>query len=187
MIPTCQESGILGVVPGVLGVLQTTEAIKILCGMGTPLVGALLRYHALDMEFRKISVRRDPDCASCGESPTIKELQWVWPDQVGSCDTARMPQGASLAGSAPGDEDLTVGVRRLKLTFPETLINEPVLFSVAKQYDVMPNIRKAKVSTTTGEVILELSGNEANLEAALSHFVEVGVIVDPLTDESFTS
>ncbi|MCA9445116.1 MAG: ThiF family adenylyltransferase, partial [Candidatus Omnitrophica bacterium] len=74
MVPSCQEAGILGAVAGVLGVLQATEAIKILAEIGQPLVGRLLIFDALGMDFRKVKIPRDPDCAICGEHPTITEL-----------------------------------------------------------------------------------------------------------------
>jgi len=79
MAPSCDEAGVLGVLPGVIGLLQATEAIKILLGRGEPLVGRLLTYDALAMTFREYRVRRDPRCAACGDSPTIREvrdLEW---------------------------------------------------------------------------------------------------------------
>jgi len=74
LVPSCQEAGILGSVAGVLGVLQATEAIKILCGIGKPLIGSLLLYDALNAEFRKVKIPKDKECAMCGENPTITEL-----------------------------------------------------------------------------------------------------------------
>lgn len=74
LVPSCQEAGILGAVAGVLGVLQATEAIKILTGIGTPLVGRLLLFDALNADFRKVRIPRDLDCAVCGPNPTITEL-----------------------------------------------------------------------------------------------------------------
>ena len=78
-----------------------------------------------------------------------------------------------------------VGTRRMKLTFPQCLVKEPVLFTVAKQYDVMPNIRRAKISATCGEVVLELTGEEDNLEQALLHLVKAGILIEMLSDEAF--
>jgi molybdopterin/thiamine biosynthesis adenylyltransferase/rhodanese-related sulfurtransferase len=74
MVPSCAEGGVLGVLCGTIGALQTTEAIKLLTGIGEPLLGSLMVYDALDMEFRKIKVRKDPNCAVCGEHPTVTEL-----------------------------------------------------------------------------------------------------------------
>lgn len=74
MVPSCQEVGILGVVPGVIGTIQATETIKMILGIGEPLVGTLLIWNALDMTFRKVKVPRSNDCALCGDSPTITTL-----------------------------------------------------------------------------------------------------------------
>lgn len=74
MVPSCQEVGILGVVPGVIGTIQATETIKVILGIGEPLVGTLLIWNALDMTFRKVKVPRNGECALCGETPTIKTL-----------------------------------------------------------------------------------------------------------------
>lgn len=71
LIPRCEEAGILGSVAGVIGTLQATEALKEILGLGTSLAGALLIYDALDTQFRRIEVPRDPACALCGEHPTI--------------------------------------------------------------------------------------------------------------------
>ena len=74
MVPSCAEGGVLGVLPGVIGTLQATEAVKLIIGKGKSLVGRLLIYHALDMEFREVKIRRDAGCPVCGDHPTIKEL-----------------------------------------------------------------------------------------------------------------
>jgi adenylyltransferase/sulfurtransferase len=79
MAPSCDEAGVLGVLPGVVGLIQATEAVKILLGRGEPLRGRLLTYDALAMSFREYKVRRDPRCAVCGDAPTIREvsdLEW---------------------------------------------------------------------------------------------------------------
>jgi molybdopterin/thiamine biosynthesis adenylyltransferase/rhodanese-related sulfurtransferase len=75
MAPSCDEAGVLGVLPGVVGLIQATEAIKVILGKGELLMGRLLTYDALAMTFRQFRVRRDPRCAVCGEKPTIRELQ----------------------------------------------------------------------------------------------------------------
>jgi adenylyltransferase/sulfurtransferase len=74
MVPSCQEAGILGVVTGVIGTLQATEVIKMILGIGQPLIGSLLLWNALDMSFRKVKVPHNRDCPVCGEHPTITEL-----------------------------------------------------------------------------------------------------------------
>ncbi len=73
LAPSCAEGGVLGVLPGVIGSIQATEALKLALGVGEPLVGRLLLYDALAEEFQTVSLRRDPDCPVCGKSPTITE------------------------------------------------------------------------------------------------------------------
>jgi len=74
LVPSCQEAGVLGALAGVIGVLQAVETIKLLLGIGDTLEGHLLIFDALKMSFRKVRVRKDPECALCGENATIKEL-----------------------------------------------------------------------------------------------------------------
>jgi sulfur-carrier protein adenylyltransferase/sulfurtransferase len=74
MVPSCAEGGVLGVLPGIVGCIQATEILKLAIGKGTSLVGRLVLFNALDMKFRELKLRRDPQCPVCGEHPTIKEL-----------------------------------------------------------------------------------------------------------------
>jgi molybdopterin/thiamine biosynthesis adenylyltransferase/rhodanese-related sulfurtransferase len=79
LAPSCDEAGVLGVLPGVVGLIQATEAMKAILGKGDLLMGRLLTYDALAMSFRQFKVRRDPRCAVCGDAPTIKapaDLAW---------------------------------------------------------------------------------------------------------------
>lgn len=75
LVPSCQEAGVLGALAGVIGVLQAVEAVKMLLGIGDTLEGHLMIFDALKMTFRKVRVRKDPECALCGENATIKELK----------------------------------------------------------------------------------------------------------------
>ncbi|HUL78363.1 MAG TPA: ubiquitin-like small modifier protein 1 [Vicinamibacteria bacterium] len=85
LVPSCAEGGVLGILPGVVGGIQATETIKILLGIGEPLVGRLLLYDALAMSFDELKLRRDPSCPLCGSTPTITELQ----DYTTFCGTGR--------------------------------------------------------------------------------------------------
>lgn len=75
LVPSCAEGGVLGVLPGVIGVIQATEAIKIILGKGRTLAGRLMLYDAMDMHFREVNLRRDPACPACGEHPSIGDVE----------------------------------------------------------------------------------------------------------------
>ncbi len=74
LVPSCAEGGVLGILPGLIGVVQATEAVKLILGKGRPLIGRLLLYDALDMSFREMKVRKNPRCPICGPNPTIHAL-----------------------------------------------------------------------------------------------------------------
>jgi adenylyltransferase/sulfurtransferase len=73
-VPNCAEAGVFGVLPGIVGSIQAVEVLKLLLGAGDPLIGRLLIFDALAMEFSEVKIRRDPDCPVCGDNPTITEL-----------------------------------------------------------------------------------------------------------------
>ena len=73
LAPSCAEAGVLGVLPGIIGSIQATEALKLILGRGDSLAGRLLLFDALGMKFDEVTVRRDPDCPVCGDHPTITE------------------------------------------------------------------------------------------------------------------
>jgi sulfur-carrier protein adenylyltransferase/sulfurtransferase len=74
LVPSCAEGGVLGVLPGVIGVIQATEALKLITGIGEPLIGRFMIYDALRMKFRELKLRKDPDCPVCGTHPTVTKL-----------------------------------------------------------------------------------------------------------------
>jgi molybdopterin/thiamine biosynthesis adenylyltransferase/rhodanese-related sulfurtransferase/molybdopterin converting factor small subunit len=74
LVPSCAEGGVLGVLPGMIGVIQATEAVKLILGIGEPLIGRFLIYDALRMRFRELKLRKDPDCPVCGTHPTVTHL-----------------------------------------------------------------------------------------------------------------
>ena len=73
-VPNCSEAGVLGMLPGMVGSIQAAETVKVILGTGEPLVGRLLLIDALDMDFREVKVRRDPNCPLCGDEPTVTKL-----------------------------------------------------------------------------------------------------------------
>src|SRR5881227_595878 len=74
LVPSCAEGGVLGILPGTIGLMQATEAVKLILGIGEPLVGRLILYDALAMKFRELKLRRNPECPVCGDHPTITKL-----------------------------------------------------------------------------------------------------------------
>jgi len=96
MVPSCAEGGVLGVLPGIIGVIQATEAIKIILGQGDSLVGRLLLYDSLAMRFRELKVKKNPQCPICGEAPTITELV----DYEAFCGTAPAEEAAENGADA---------------------------------------------------------------------------------------
>jgi molybdopterin/thiamine biosynthesis adenylyltransferase/rhodanese-related sulfurtransferase len=103
MVPSCAEGGVLGVLCASIGSIQVTEAIKLLAGIGDPLVGRLMVYDALEMTYRQVKIRKDPHCAVCGENPTVTELI----DYEAFCGSI-----STLAAEAA--KDSTISVRDLK-------------------------------------------------------------------------
>ena len=104
LVPSCAEGGVLGILPGVVGTIQATEAVKLILGNGEPLVGRFLVYDALRMRFRELKLRRDPDCPVCGDHPTVTELI----DYEQFCGVAPAAADTGTAGDGPaadaGDE-----------------------------------------------------------------------------------
>ncbi len=74
LVPSCAEGGVLGILPGLIGVIQATETIKLIVGVGEPLIGRLLLVDALSMRFRELKLRKNPDCPVCGVNPRVREL-----------------------------------------------------------------------------------------------------------------
>jgi len=117
LIPSCAEAGVLGVLPGMIGMIQATEAIKVLTGIGEPLVGKLLLYDALRMRFRQISLPRDPACPVCGDAPTIRELIAYDPIACEPVENVRSRRASARRADA-GDE-MTLANRPDEITVEE--------------------------------------------------------------------
>jgi len=108
MVPSCAEGGVLGVLCASIGSIQVTEAIKLLTGIGDPLLGRLKVYDALEMDYREVRIRKDPNCAVCGENPTVTELI----DYEAFCGTISDEAAAAA-------KDSTISVHDLKLMIDE--------------------------------------------------------------------
>ena len=109
LVPSCAEGGVLGILPGVVGTIQATEAVKLIIGAGEPLIGRFLIYDALRMRFRELKLRNDPDCPVCGEHRTVTEL--IDYDQF--CGVA--PAAAPTADAPPPSDDATVEQLKARL------------------------------------------------------------------------
>jgi adenylyltransferase/sulfurtransferase len=112
LVPSCAEGGVLGVLPGIIGVIQANEAVKLIIGIGEPLIGRLLLYDALAMSFREMKLRKDPNCPLCGPRRTIQEL--IDYDQF--CGVASNQEENEKMASAGSDFDITATELSKKLT-----------------------------------------------------------------------
>ncbi len=125
MVPSCAEGGVLGVLPGVIGTIQATEAIKILTGIGRTLVGRLMVYDALQMTFRELKLRKDPACPVCGTNPTVTSLI----DYEVFC-------GLNRPAAPSGVEEISVEDLKKKLDGREDFVfidvREPFEYQIAK-------------------------------------------------------
>jgi adenylyltransferase/sulfurtransferase len=109
-VPSCAEGGVLGVLPGVVGTIQATEAIKLILGVGDSLVGRLLLFDALQMKFRTLKLQRDPACPVCGDKPTVKQLI----DYEQFCGITPAVKAAD-SGKLPAELEVTVGQLKERL------------------------------------------------------------------------
>ena len=100
LVPSCAEGGVLGILPGIIGLVQATETVKLILGAGQPLVGRLMLYDALAMKFRELKLRRDPDCPMCGDHPTITKLI----DYQQFCGIPQHQEAAPMSGQSTTGE-----------------------------------------------------------------------------------
>ncbi len=123
LVPNCAEGGVLGILPGLIGVVQATETVKLILGAGEPLIGRLLLYDALAMSFRELKARKNPRCPICGTNPTIKELI----DYEQFCGIQPEP-----VAEAPASDELEPLVLARMLESP----NAPVLLDVRNPEEI---------------------------------------------------
>jgi adenylyltransferase/sulfurtransferase len=130
-VPSCAEGGVLGILPGLVGCIQATEAVKLLLGQGTPLIGRLLLYDALQMSFREFKVRRNPKCPMCGDQPTIKALI----DYEQFCGV-RGQETPAPAAAGPAPAELTVEELKRRLDRKEDVfildVRNPEEFQICR-------------------------------------------------------
>jgi sulfur-carrier protein adenylyltransferase/sulfurtransferase len=125
LVPSCAEGGVLGVLPGIIGTLQAVETIKLILGIGKPLIGRLMLFDALGMEWRTLKLRKDPNCPACGKNPTITKLI----DYEAFCGLKEKPM-------APSIPEISVKDLKTKLDKKEKFtlldVREPHEYEVAK-------------------------------------------------------
>jgi sulfur-carrier protein adenylyltransferase/sulfurtransferase len=115
LVPSCAEGGVLGVLPGIIGVIQATETIKLITGIGEPLIGRFMIYDALRMKFRELKLRKDPECPVCGTNPTVTKLI-DYEQFCGLRPEPQQPQG----GAAVSEWEITPVELKKKLDAGET-------------------------------------------------------------------
>src|SRR5258708_14759208 len=129
LVPSCAEGGVLGVLPGIIGTIQATEAIKLILGIGNTLAGRLLLLDALSMEFRTMKLRRDPACPVCGDHPTVTSLI----DYQHFCG---IPAAAAVAASAPAVPEISVDSLKAAIDRRDPLwildVREPREFEICR-------------------------------------------------------
>jgi sulfur-carrier protein adenylyltransferase/sulfurtransferase len=128
LVPSCAEGGVLGVLPGLIGVIQATEILKLALGIGSSLVGRLLLFNALDMKFRELKLRRDPECSLCGPHPTITALI----DYPAFCGLAPEPTAPALNPDEVTVQDLKRALDNPQLGIKVLDVREPVEQHIAR-------------------------------------------------------
>ncbi len=172
MVPSCAEGGVLGILPGTVGLIQATEAVKVILGKGRPLVGRLMLYNALEMTFRELKVKRDPNCPLCGDHPSITKLI----DYEEFCGLGRGQEETAHTGKE-------ITVRELKKWMDEKRrfvlvdVREPQEYEIAK----IPGSKLIPLGTlpssvnqldTADEIVLhcKMGGRSARAAAILERF-----------------
>lgn len=166
MVPSCAEGGVLGILPGTIAMIQATEAIKLILGKGTPLVGRLILYNAMEMKFREVKLKRDKNCPVCGDNPTIKELI----DYEEFCGIGRGEEEVT------GDPNYDISVQELKEFMangkPVTLIDvrEPHEWQIchiegAKLIPLGEIAQRAHELDTSDEIVLQCKMGGRSMKA----------------------
>ena len=166
MVPSCAEGGVLGVLPGIIGVIQAIETVKLILGEGQPLIGRLLMFNALKMSFREFKVRKDPSCPICGEHPTITQLI----DYDEFCGIGRGEEGEALTTG----EEITAREVKAKQDrsdkFTLVDVREPYEYAIAK----IPGAKLVPLGTvkdrlhefdSSDEIVLHCKSGKRSAEA----------------------
>jgi sulfur-carrier protein adenylyltransferase/sulfurtransferase len=144
LVPSCAEGGVLGVLPGIIGVIQATETIKLMLGIGEPLIGRFMIYDALRMRFRELKLRKDPECPVCGTHPTVTALI----DYEQFCGVRPEPAPAQTTGAAVRDWEITPVELKKQLDAGET----PLILDVREPNEYQINRIEGSVLIPLGEL-----------------------------------
>jgi adenylyltransferase/sulfurtransferase len=161
LVPSCAEGGVLGILPGLVGVIQATEVIKLILGVGEPLIGRLLLVDSLAMKFRTLKLRKNPDCPVCGTHPTVTEL--IDYDQF--CGITPANPEAANATEKDGIPQLTVQEYKRKLDAGQ----KPFLLDVREPYEY-------EISKIEGSTLIPLGEVGSRLHELVPHKEEEIVI-----------
>ena len=147
LVPSCAEGGVLGVLPGVIGVIQATETIKLITGIGEPLIGRFMIYDALRMKFRELKLRKDPDCPVCGTNPTVTKLI----DYQEFCGMRpNVEQDAADAAAAAGKSATDISALELKARLDRG--DKLVIVDVREPHEYQINRIPGSVLIPLGEI-----------------------------------
>lgn len=177
-VPSCAEAGVLGVLPGIMGSLQAMEAIKIILGCGTPPLGRLIHYDALNTSFREFNLRRDPECPLCGENPSITHLI----DYEQTCSNTK-PTNTM-------DNQDEISVEQLKSKLDEPFngllldVSEPWEYNVA-HIDAARHVPMGDIPEFVSE--LKTMGEDQELLVICKSGGRSGRVMDYLVDQGFTN
>jgi sulfur-carrier protein adenylyltransferase/sulfurtransferase len=160
LVPSCAEGGVLGILPGLVGVIQATETIKLILGIGEPLIGRLLLVDALGMGFRTLKLRKNPDCPVCGPNPTVTHLidydQFCGIEKPTSVGPLEVPRDKAVGGHpvVDGIPQITVDELKRKLDAKEDIfvldVREPHEYLIANLG--APQIPVGEVERRVGEL-----------------------------------
>ena len=143
LVPSCAEGGVLGILPGIIGVIQATETVKLILGVGDPLIGRLMLYDALGMRFRELRLRRNPECPACGEAPTVTALI----DYVQFCGMPHQEGPAPVQEVSAGEID----AKALKAKMDRG--EEFILLDVREHHEYQIAVIPGSVLIPLGEVV----------------------------------
>lgn len=177
-VPSCAEAGVLGVLPGIMGSLQAMEAIKIILGCGTPPLGRLIHYDALNTSFREFNLRRDPECPLCGENPSITHLI----DYEQTCSNTKP------INTMDNQDEISVEQLKSKLDEPFNGllldVREPWEYDVA-HIDAARHVPMGDIPEFVSE--LKTMGEDQELLVICKSGGRSGRVMDYLVDQGFTN